>query len=47
MDDELICPKCKTDDHITYDLFHTHDDIPYDGAYCEKCGTMVWEEEHN
>lgn len=46
-EDGLICPVCKIDRYITYDLFHTEDDIPYDVAYCEKCKTTVWEEDHD
>jgi hypothetical protein len=45
MEDGLICPKCITDEFIEYDLFYTNDDVPYDGAYCSKCKTMVWSEE--
>lgn len=47
MEDELICPKCKTDEYISYDLCITDDDIHYDIAYCEKCKTLVWEEDYD
>lgn len=43
--DNLICPKCNTDNFISFDLCHTEDDIPYDIAFCEEYRTVVWSEE--
>lgn len=43
----VICPFCKTEDKLYYDLFHTEEGVPYDGLYCENCKKIIWEEEHD
>lgn len=45
VEEEYFCSNCNTDEYVSFDLYHTNNGIPYDAAYCKKCGKIIWQED--